>query len=34
MNDYDSEDVILVIVGVFAAFSVGRFILVFLQVML
>lgn len=34
MNDYDSEDVVLVIAGVFAAFCVGRFILMFLLAML
>ncbi|MBR6149475.1 MAG: hypothetical protein IKQ44_14120 [Lachnospiraceae bacterium] len=34
MNDYDSEDVVLVIAGVFAAFCVGRFLLMFLLVML
>ena len=34
MNDYDREDVILVIVGVFAAFCVGKFIMMFLLVML
>ena len=34
MNDYDSEDAILVIVGVFAALCVGRFVLMFLMVML
>ena len=34
MNGYDSEDVALVIAGVFAAFCVGRFILMFLLAML
>ena len=34
MDDYDSEDVVLVIAGVFAASCVGRFILMFLLAML
>ena len=34
MNDYDSEDAVFVIAGVFAAFCVGRFILMFLLAIL
>jgi hypothetical protein len=34
MKDYEGEDIILVIVGVFAAVCVGRFILMFLLAML
>ena len=34
MDDYDSEDVVLVIAGVYLALCVGRFLLYFLAVVL
>ena len=34
MDDYEGEDVVLVIAGVYLAFLVGRFVLVFLLAVL